>query len=547
MRPPPINSRLLSILAFLCGTAGHLAGAAPGDISAPSVSPASENQAASEPPILTPPAAKTPRINGPKIFGVRPGSPFLFSIPATGERPMQYSADGLPSGLQLDAATGRITGQLNQKGAYPVTLHVKNSLGQSDRPFKIIVGDEIGLTPAMGWNNYNLSGAHVDQKIILAAAHALVDSGLSEHGWTYCNTDDGWQGLRGGDLNAIQPDPKDFPDIAGMVREIHGLGLKAGIYSTPWVTSYDKHIGGTSEDPQGTWSTAFDQANHDNHSQKFPYAIARYHFAVPDAKQFALWGFDYVKYDWAPIHPPDTKEMYDALRATSRDMVFSISNNGLVGYNVNGLVPFNLLTEIGDVSPYANSWRITDDVHDNWKNVARSAFDQDDWAPYSRPGHFNDLDMLVIGVLGWGRGRPHSTHLTPDEQYTQISMWSLLSAPLILGCDLQKLDPFTLSLITNNEVLDIDQDSLGKQATCVAKEGELLVYAKALEDGSWAVGLINRGAATASVTLKWEDLKLVGGQVVRDLWRQKDLGVFDRQFSSPVAPHGVVLLHVTPN
>jgi alpha-galactosidase len=137
--------------------------------------------------------------------------------------------------------------------------------------------------------------------------------------------------------------------------------------------------------------------------------------------------------------------------------------------------------------------------------------------------------------------------LTPDEQYTQISMWSLLSAPLILGCDLQKLDPFTLSLITNNEVLDIDQDSLGKQATCVAKEGELLVYAKALEDGSWAVGLINRGAATASVTLKWEDLKLVGGQVVRDLWRQKDLGVFDRQFSSPVAPHGVVLLHVTPN
>jgi alpha-galactosidase len=237
--------------------------------------------------------------------------------------------------------------------------------------------------------------------------------------------------------------------------------------------------------------------------------------------------------------------MYDALRATGRDMLFSISNNGLVAYNANGLAPFNLLTEIGDVSPYANSWRITDDVHDNWKNVARSAFGQDDWAPYSRPGHFNDLDMLVIGTLGWGR-RPHPTHLTPDEQYTQISMWSLMSAPLILGCDLQKLDPFTLSLITNDEVLDVDQDSLGKQATCVATDGDLRVYAKPLDDGSWAVGLVNLGTTTAPVNLQWNDLKLTGKQIVRDLWRQKDVGVFDQQFSSPVTPHGVVLLRLTP-
>jgi alpha-galactosidase len=486
-----------------------------------------------------------PRINGPKIFGVRPGSPFFFSIPATGDRPMQFSADGLPSGLQLDADTGRITGQLNQKGEFNITLHAKNALGQANRPFKIIVGDEIGLTPAMGWNNYDFSGVHVDQKIILAAAHALVDSGLAQHGWVYCNTDDGWQGLRGGDLNAIQPDSKDFPDIAGMVQEIHRLGLKAGIYTTPWVTSYGKHIGGSSEDSQGAWNAAINAADSNNHSQKIPYAIAQYHFAVPDAKQFALWGFDYVKYDWAPIHLADTKEMYDALRATGRDMLFSLSNNGLVGYRVNGSVPFNLLTEIGDVSPYANSWRITDDVHDMWSHVARSAFDQDAWAPYSRPGHFNDLDLLVVGTLSWGRGAPHQTHLTPDEQYTQISMWCLMSSPLLLSCDLQKLDPFTLSLITNDDVLDVDQDSLGKQATCVAKDGDLNVYAKPLEDGSWAVGLINRGTENATVTLKWSDLKLTGKQTVRDLWRQKDVGVFDQQFSSPVAPHGVVLLRVS--
>jgi alpha-galactosidase len=198
------------------------------------------------PPILTPAAAKTPRINGPKIFGVRPGSPFLYSIPATGDRPMKYTADGLPSGLHLNKTTGRITGILKKEGEYQIVFHAKNSLGRAQRPFKIVVGDQIGLTPAMGWNNYNLTGAHIDQKTVLAQAHALVDSGLAQHGWVYCNTDDGWQGLRGGEFNAIQPDGKNFPDIGGMVKEIHSLGLKAGIYSSPWVTTYDRHIGGTS-------------------------------------------------------------------------------------------------------------------------------------------------------------------------------------------------------------------------------------------------------------------------------------------------------------
>ena len=490
-------------------------------------------RAADAPPILTPPAARTPRLNGPKIFGVRPGSPFLFSVPATGDRPMQFSADGLPAGLQLEAATGRITGQLNQRGEYQTTLHARNALGQADRPFKIVVGDEVGLTPALGWNNYNFSGVRVTQAVILAAAHAMVESGLARHGWTYCNTDDGWQGLRGGDLNAIQPN-EGFPDIAGMVREIHGLGLKAGIYSTPWVTSYGRHIGGSSEAADGKWSPDLARANNQDHSQKLPFAIAPHHFAVQDARQFARWGFDYLKYDWAPIHVGDTKEMDEALRATGRDLVFSLSNNGL----------YTLLGEIGGVSPYANSWRITDDVHDNWKNVSKSAFDQDAWAPFSRPGHFNDPDMLVIGLVGWGR--PHPTHLTPDEQYTQISMWCLLSAPLLLGCDLQKLDPFTTSLLTNDEVLEVDQDSLGKQATCVAQDGDLRVYAKPLDDGSWAVGLSNAGGSAATMTLKLAELKVTGRQTVRDLWRQQNLGVVEKEFSTPVASHGVVLLRVSP-
>jgi alpha-galactosidase len=447
---------------------------------------------------------------------------------------MKFSADGLPSGLHLDKATGRITGILNKEGEYQIVFHAKNSLGRAQRPFKIVVGDQIGLTPAMGWNNYNLTGAHIDQKTVLAQAHALVDSSLAQHGWIYCNTDDGWQGLRGGEFNAIQPNVKDFPDIGGMVKEIHSLGLKAGIYSSPWVTTYDRHIGGTSENADGQWSRDYAKANNHDHSQKFPFAIGKYHFAVQDARQFAAWGFDYLKYDWAPVHTDATKEMDDALRATHRDFVFSLSNNGT----------YTLLNEIGDVSQHANSWRVTDDVHDNWRNVTNSAFRQDAWAPYSRPGHFNDPDMLVVGVLGWGR--PHHTHLTADEQYTQISMWCLLSAPLLLGCDLQKLDPFTYSLISNDEVLDVDQDSLGKQATCISQNGDISIFAKPLDDGRLAVGLFNRGPASANASFNWTDLNLTGKQVVRDLWCQKDLGIFDGQFSSPVASHGVVLICISP-
>jgi alpha-galactosidase len=483
--------------------------------------------------ILTPPSPPAPQIHGPKVFGVRPGAPFLYAIPATGERPMRYSADGLPAGLQLDSATGQIQGTLGRTGTYPVTFHAANSLGQAQRPFKIIVGDQVGLVPAMGWNSFNTYGVNVNQTQILAAAHAMVDSGLARHGWVYINTDDGWQGQRGGEFNAIQPN-SNFPDIAGMAREIHGLGLKAGIYSTPWVTSYGRRIGGSSEDASGKWDPSFAKANPNNHSQRFPFAIAQYHFATADSKQIAQWGFDYLKYDWAPIHAPDTREMYEALRASGRDLIFSLSNNGL----------YTLLKEIREVSPDANSWRTTDDVHDNWKNVSNSAFTEDAWAPYAGPGHFNDPDMLVVGVVGWGR--PHPTHLTPDEQYTQISMWCLLSAPLILGCDLRKLDPFTANLVTNDEVLDIDQDSLGRQATCVSTNGDLNVYAKPLEDGSWAVGLVNRGVTSAPVVLHWADLHLTGPQRVRDLWRQKDAGTFDKEYSAGVGPHGVVLVRVTP-
>jgi alpha-galactosidase len=252
-----------------------------------------------------------------------------------------------------------------------------------------------------------------------------------------------------------------------------------------------------------------------------------------DAQQFAEWNVDYLKYDWAPVEAPETEEMEAALRSTGRDIVFSLSNNATN----------SLLNVIGEVRPHANLWRTNHDIDDSWKTVVRNGFDQDAWAPFQGPGHFNDPDMLVVGVVGWGK--PHPTRLTPDEQYTHVSLWCLLSAPLILGNNLEQLDDFTKSLLTNDEVLDVDQDTLGKQATMVRQEGETRVYAKTLADGSWAVGLFNLGSEATNVNMSWVDLGIRGKQTVRDLWRQKDLGNYDEQFASPVAAHGVRLLRIT--
>ena len=199
--------------------------------------------------------------------------------------------------------------------------------------------------------------------------------------------------------------------------------------------------------------------------------------------------------------------MYGALRHSGRDIVFSLSNKS----------PFE---NMPDLCKYANCWRTTGDIRDNWDSMRGKGFTEDKWAGFERAGHWNDPDMLVVGQVGWGS--PHPTKLTPDEQYTHITMWSLLSAPLLLGCDLEKLDDFTLNLLENDEVLAVDQDELGKQALCVSTSGDLRVYAKDLADGSKAVGLFNLGADKAIVTANWADLKISGKQTVRDLAAAKE-------------------------
>jgi alpha-galactosidase len=479
--------------------------------------------------ILTPKPPAEPRINGAKVFGVRPGSPFMFTVPATGQRPMTFAADGLPEGLKIDPQTGRITGMLEKRGEYMVILRAENSLGQAQRKFKIVCGDAISLTPPMGWNSWNCFAAAVDDAKVRSAADAMVKSGLIDHGWTYINIDDCWEIKPGSQDPMLSGNPRDengmintnkkFPDMKALCDYIHSKGLKAGIYSSPGPLTCARFTGSYQHEEQ-------------------------------DARRYAEWGFDYLKYDWCSYSQvvgaggrgrrmpdlPTLKKPYEVMRAAlnkiNRDIHFSLCQYGWGNVWEWG-------AEVG-----GNSWRTTGDIVDTWSSMSRIGFSQAGHEKFAGPGHWNDPDMLVVGMVGWGN--LHPTRLNPHEQYTHISLWCLLCSPLLIGCDMAQLDEFTLNLLTNDEVLEVSQDPLGQQARRVAQADNLEVWAKAMEDGSMAAGLFNRGDAENEVTVKWSDLGLSGKQIVRDLWRQKDIGTFDGEFSTPVPRHGAVLVRIRP-
>ena len=489
--------------------------------------------------ILTPAEPAVPRINGANVFGVRPGSPFLFTIPATGARPMKFSAKNLPSGLKLDAATGRITGSLQASGEYLVGLRAKNSIGTAEKKFRIVCGDQIALTPPMGWNSWNCFAGAVSEEKVKSAADAMIKSGLINHGWTYINIDDFWQNHRDSTDPTLRGEFRDtkgnivpnsrFPDMKGLADYIHHLGLKAGLYSSP-----------------GPWTCGGCAASWQHEAQ--------------DAQTYAKWGFDYLKYDWcsygeiASGGDPTAKDiplwgktptndagaifpykvMGDLLRQQNRDIVFSLCQYGMAdvwkwGGSVQG-----------------NCWRTTGDITDTWRSMSGIGFEQGKAAPFAKPGNWNDPDMLIVGQVGWGN--LHPTRLVPDEQYTHISLWCMLSAPLLIGCDMEKLDDFTVSLLSNDEVLALDQDALGKEANCVLTNGQVRIYEKELEDGGRALGFFNLGLLPASLDFNAAALGFSGKHHVRDLWRQRDLPDLDKTqqvLPLTIPAHGVILYKLT--
>ncbi len=499
---------------------------------------ATYNPVAGEPYILTPKPLAKPKINGAGVFGVRPNSPFFFRVPATGDRPMTFSAFGLPEGLKIDPQSGVISGKLCGPGTFEVTLEAVNARGKAEKKFRIECGDQIALTPPMGWNSWNCFAGEVSAEKIKRAADAMVKSGLVNHGWTYINIDDFWQNNRDSKDPSLQGKFRDdegniipnakFGDMKKLADYVHNQGLKIGLYSSP-----------------GPWSCGGCAGSYGHEEQ--------------DAKTYAGWGFDYLKYDWCsyggvidgmpgddPYRVPSLsykgggeldvamkpfEVMGKYLRQQPRDIVFSICQYGMSdvwkwGGSVGG-----------------NCWRTTNDITDTWASVSGIALAQDKTAAWAKPGNWNDPDMLVIGNVGWGN--PHPSKLKPDEQYLHMSLWCLFSAPLLIGCDMEKLDDFTLNLLTNDEVLAIDQDPLGKQATCVYTIGDLHIYTKELEDGSCAVGFCNFGLDVVDVSFKnFDKLGINGVLKVRDLWRQKDIAKINTQKDGlhlKVPVHGVLL------
>lgn len=496
------------------------------------------NPVASEPYILTPKPPATPRINSAGIFGVRPGSPFHYLVAATGDRPMTFSVTGLPEGLTIEPQTGIITGKLLKAGTYEVNLCAENAKGKAEKKLRIVCGDRIALTPPMGWNSWNCFAGEVSADKVKRAADAMVKSGLINHGWTYINIDDFWENhrdskdssLRGkfrDDAGYIMPNSR-FVDMKPLADYVHSLGLKIGLYSSP-----------------GPWTCGG--------------CAGSYGYEKQDAESYAKWGFDYLKYDWCsygnvinglPNNDPyqvsslsynggtdlntaikPYKMMGEYLRRQPRDIVYSLCQYGMSD-----------VWKWGD-SVGGNSWRTTNDITDTWVSVKDIALAQDKSAAWAKPGNWNDPDMLVVGTVGWGN--PHPSKLKPDEQYLHISLWCLFSAPLLIGCDMEKLDDFTLNLLTNDEVIAINQDPLGKQATCIQTIGDLRIYVKELEDGSHAVGFCNFGVDVVDLPYNdFEKIGLKGKYNVRDLWRQQDVGTIDTNTGElllKIPAHGVTL------
>ena len=474
--------------------------------------------------LLTPPPGPAPKINGPKVYACGPRHPFLYRIPATGRRPMQFTAEGLPAGLALDADAGILRGAVPEKGEYRVTLRARNEQGQAERPLKIVCGETLALTPPMGWNSWYIHYNRVTEVHLREAAKQMIATGMADYGYQYVNIDDCWA-VKHGDKpyrdaqNAVRPNAK-FPDIKGMVDAIHAAGLKAGVYTSP-----------------GPW-TCTDY-------------VGAYQHEAADVKKFAEWGFDFLKYDWCSYdgvaggkdlaHLKKPYQLVAAeLKKQDRDIVLNLCQYGM-----------------GDVWKWGGEvgqcWRTTGDLgmagaSNRLPGFYGIGFSNAQHWKHARPGCWNDPDYVLIGYVGDANqmGIGHKTTLTPNEQYSYMSMWCLMAAPLIFGGDMARLDPLTLNVLCNAEAIDVDQDALGRQARIVRKTGNEFILVKDLEDGTKALGLFNLGEAEATISAGWSDLGLSGRQQVRDLWRQKDLPAADEKFTATVPRHGVVFVKLRP-
>lgn len=479
--------------------------------------------------ILTPKPGPAPRINAPRVTGARPGNPFLFRIPTQGERPIQFTAVSLPPGIELDAEAGILRGTTPPRGEYVVTLSARNRHGAAEGRLRIVAGDTLALTPTMGWNHWYTHYDRITDRLMREAADAMVASGMADVGYQYVSIDDCWMNaekhsdpLRVGPLRDAQGNivpNRHFPDMRALTDHIHALGLKAGTYIGP-----------------GPRTCAGFAASWQHEAQ--------------DARQFAAWGFDLLKYDWCSYGEIAAKDpdpelvkfkkpyilMGNLLKQQPRDIVFNLCQYGM------GQV-WTWGAEVG-----GHSWRTAGDLGFELDRVFEVALQNAQYREHQRPGAWNDPDYIQIGYIGnaRGMGEPRPCPLTPSEQYAFMSLWCLMASPLFYSGDMGRLDPFTVNVLCNPELIEVNQDPLGQCGRVVPLTEGAFAMVKDLEDGSKAVGLFNPGEFALTVRASWSALGLTGVQRVRDLWRQQDLGVLNEVYSAPVPRRGGVAVRVWP-
>jgi len=460
-----------------------------------------------------------PVFHGAQRVGAYPNTEFVFTVPATGERPIHFTVQNLPKGLMLDAPTGIIHGYVKEAGTYLPKVTATNKQGTASLELRIVVGDTLALTPPMGWNSWNVFTSTVDEKMLIEMADAMVSTGMRDVGYQYINIDDYWHAASRDSFGRPVADPVKFPHGIKYVADyIHAKGLRLGIYSCAGDKTCGKCFGG-------------------------------YTFEDIDAKTYAEWGVDLLKYDFC-FTPWKKKEaikrytaMGTALKKSGRSIVFSLCNWGL-------FAPWKWAQQTG-----GQYWRITPDIFDTWKggSMFRNSMmyivkRNNKLYPYAGPGHFNDPDMLIVGNYGKGKATSRNGHfkgMTDTEYQTHMSLWCMQAAPLLSSNDLRSMNDCTDNILTNPEILDIDQDALGEQAKIIDKKGKVRVYLKHLHDGSMAIAVFNTGKKQAYYKLNFNKIGTKEAYNVRDVWRHKNFGKQKDYASVFTAPHETVVLKLS--
>jgi alpha-galactosidase len=359
-----------------------------------------------------------------------------------------------------------------------------------------VAKNSLALMPPMGWNSWNYFHGQVDDGVIRSTADLMASNGMRDTGYEYVNIDDTWEGQR--DAKGFIHSNKKFPDMKALADYVHSKGLKIGIYSSPGPETCGGYVGSYGHEAQ-------------------------------DAKTYADWGIDYLKYDWCSafrIYKDSEmraiyQKMGDALRATGRPIVYSLCQYGKANvWEWGPLVGGNL-------------WRTTDDIADNWQAMSANGFSQDRLADFAAPGHWNDPDLLEVGNGG----------MTTEEYRSHMSLWSILAAPLIAGNDLSAMTPEIHSILTNPEVIAIDQDAEGKQGKKIKRVGQVEFWKKPLAGGAVAIAVFNRGESTTTASFAWSDFGVTTPISVRNLWGRKDVPPADK-FTAQINAHGVMLLRI---